>query len=276
MLLCIFVSLFGTMNKKKQAASPDEMNFFEHLEVLRWHIIRSLAAVVVFAIVVFLFKDFVFRHIILAPKYDDFLTYRVICRFIPPLCFQPPDFMLITRELGEEFFVHLKSSFWIGLIMAFPYVFYEFWSFVKPGLYKKEQKAARGIVFVCSLLFVAGVLFGYFIISPFAINFLGNYSVGATKTTTLASYVGYMTMFTLPAGLIFELPVVIYFLAKIGLITAEFMKKYRKHAIVAILVLAAVFTPPDIITQFLIGIPLYILYEISIHIAKRVQAKSEP
>ena len=252
------------------------MNFFEHLEVLRWHIIRSLLAVVFFAVLVFLFKDFVFRHIILAPKYDDFFTYKLVCTYVPSLCMKPPAFMLITRELGEEFFVHLKSSFWIGLIVAFPYVFYEFWKFIKPGLYKKEQKAARGIVLVCSILFMMGVLFGYFIISPFAINFLGNYSVGATKTTTLSSYVSYMTMFTIPAGVVFELPIVVYFLAKIGLITAEFMRTYRKHAVVLILILAAIFTPPDVITQFLIGIPLFILYELSIHIAKRVQPKTKP
>ncbi|MCL4110252.1 UNVERIFIED_CONTAM: hypothetical protein GTU68_030636 [Idotea baltica] len=180
---------------------------------------------------------------------------------------------ILPRLLGEQFLVHIKTSAILGFICAFPYVFWEVWKFIKPGLYKKEQKHARGIVFTCSILFMMGVVFGYFVIAPFALNFLGNYTVGTSvsNSTSLASYVSYMTMFTLPTGIVFELPVVVYFLSKVGLVTPEFMKKYRKHSIVFILVLAAIITPPDIVTQFLIGIPVYILYEISIVISKRVQ-----
>jgi sec-independent protein translocase protein TatC len=160
----------------------------------------------------------------------------------------------------------------LGFVVAFPYVFYEIWRFVKPGLHKNEKNATRGVVFVCSLLFISGVLFGYYVISPFAISFLSNYTVGelTVNAPTLSSYVGYMIMFTLPAGLIFELPIVVYFLAKMGIMGPKTMKMYRKHALVGILVLAAMITPPDVITQFLIAIPLYTLWEISIIIAKRV------
>ncbi|MEL6987572.1 MAG: twin-arginine translocase subunit TatC, partial [Bacteroidota bacterium] len=171
----------------------------------------------------------------------------------------------------------LKVSFWMGIIIGFPYLFYEFWKFVKPGLYEKEIKAARGIVFVCSMLFIIGILFGYFIISPFAISFLSNYTIGdqVASEVTLSSLVNTMTMFTLPVGIVFELPIVIYFLSKIGLVTPEFLKKYRKHAFVVILVVSAIITPPDVITQLLIGFPLYMLYEISIRISKRVQVKAD-
>jgi sec-independent protein translocase protein TatC len=168
-------------------------------------------------------------------------------------------------------------SIWVGLIIAFPFVFYEIWKFIKPGLYQKEQKAAKGIVFVCSILFIFGVLFGYFIIAPFAVSFLASYSVGADVISkpTLSSYVNYLTMFTIPTGIVFELPVFVYFFSKLGLVTPAGMKKYRKHAFIVILIIAAVITPPDVMTQFLIGIPIFILYEISIFISARVEKKAK-
>lgn len=253
-----------------------EMSFLDHLEELRWHIIRSISAIFVIAIAVFLSKNFIFS-ILFAPKQDDFFTYRLFCRISEMTCFGPPEFELITRQLGEQFFTHIKVSLWVGLILAFPYVFWEIWKFIKPGLYKNEVKAARGIVFYCSILFILGVLFGYYIISPFAITFLAGYSVGseALSKPTLSSYVNYMTMFTIPTGVVFELPIFVYFFSKIGLLTPALMKKYRKHAIIIILILAAIITPPDIMTQFLIGIPIFILYEIGIFISARVQKKAQ-
>jgi sec-independent protein translocase protein TatC len=252
-----------------------EMSFLDHLEELRWHIIRSIAAIFIIGIGIFLMKTFVFEHIIFAPKKASFATYQFFCSISEVTCFKPPEFDLIVRQLGEQFFVHIKVSLWLGLIIAFPYVFWEIWRFIKPGLYDKEQKAAKGIVFYCSLLFILGVLFGYYVIAPFAITFLAGYQVGETaiNSPTLSSYVNYLTMFTVPTGLIFELPIVVYFLARVGLISPEFMKQYRKHAIIIILILAAVITPPDVLTQFLIGIPLFILYEISIIICRRVVKK---
>jgi sec-independent protein translocase protein TatC len=252
---------------------PDEMSFLEHLEALRWHIIRAGASILVVAVAVFLAKTFVFDVIILGPTNQDFLTYRWFCKLGPQFCFYPEGLQIITRDISEQFLCHIKVSVWLGLIAAFPYVFWEFWRFIKPGLYDKERNAARGVVLICSLLFILGVLFGYYIISPFAITFLSSYSVSdkIANTTTLSTLVNSMTMFTIPTGLVFELPVVIYFLAKVGLVSASFLKTYRRHAIVVILIVAAIITPPDVITQLLVTIPLYSLYEVGIIIAKRVE-----
>jgi len=250
-----------------------EMSFLDHLEELRWHIVRSVASIFVFGIITFLAKDFVFNILIAGPKSDWFPTYRMLCGMTDGLCFTPPKFDLITVGLGESFIVHLKASFFLGLTISFPYIFWEMWKFIKPGLYSNEKQAARGMVFICSFLFLLGVCFGYFVVAPVAVSFLAGYDVGAISTVSITSYVNYLTMFTLPVGIIFELPVLVYFLAKVGLISAAFMRKYRRHAIVLILVLAAFITPPDVVTQFLIGIPLFFLYEISIIIAKRMEAK---
>ncbi len=256
--------------EKPVPAKGKEMSFLEHLEELRWHIIRAVISIAIFAIAIFVAGDLVFKYVILAPKEASFVTYQFICGLSEQLCFHPPEFDLITRELGEQFIVHLKVSAVLGVVIAFPYIFWELWRFIRPGLYAAEQKAARGIVLICSLLFLSGVLFGYFVIAPFAITFLASYNVGAVSAPTLASYVNYMTMFTLPTGIVFELPVVVYFLSKIGLVTPDFMRAYRRHAFIIILILAAIITPPDVITQMLIGAPLYLLYEISIVISKRV------
>lgn len=253
----------------------NEMSFLEHLEELRWHLVRSAASVVIFGILTFLGGKRFFEFIMISPKTDEFFTYRMICKLSETLCFGPPKLDLIAVELGEQFIVHFKFALMFGIVLSFPYIFWEFWRFIKPGLYPNEKKAARGIVLICSLLFLSGVFFGYYIISPFAITFLGSYDLGAVSTTSLSSYVNYMTMFTLPVGIVFELPIVVYFLSKIGLVTPEFLKSYRRHAFVVILILAAVITPPDVVTQFLIGVPLYFLYEVSIVISKRVIAKQE-
>jgi len=265
------------MEDKQENTTEKEMSFLDHLEELRWHLIRSLISIVIFGIIVFLFKDLVFDKIILAPKKNSFATYTFFCNLSAATCFGPPEFKLLPRELGEEFFTHLKVSIWLGIVLSFPYLFWEIWKFIKPGLYPNEQKAARGMVFICSSLFLLGVLFGYYVISPFAITFLAGYTVSpeVISSPTLASYVSYMTMFTIPTGLIFELPVVVYFLSKIGLITPQFMKKYRRHSIIIILLMAAFITPPDVVTQFLIAIPIFILYEVSIIISRRVHKKNE-
>lgn len=253
-----------------------EMSFLEHLEELRWHIVRSLVSVVVFAIVVFFLKDFIFDTVIFGPKHESFPTYHFFCHMaelihVPSICFKPPDFDFVTPVFGELFITHIKVSIVLGIVASFPYIFWEFWTFFKPGLYEKERKVTKGIVTICSTLFLMGILFGYFVISPFAIKFLAGYQIqGVAATPSLASFVNYMVMFTLPAGMIFELPIVVYFLSKIGLVTPEIMRKYRRHSIVLILILAAIITPPDVVTQFLIGIPLYILYEASIFVSARV------
>lgn len=256
----------------------DEMSFMDHLEELRWHIIRSLGAIAVGGTILFLFHDWFFNNVFLGPSRSDFISYQWFCNWSKQLqlgealCFTIPEFQIQATGFAEQFITAIKVSFIGGFVLAFPFVFFEIWKFVAPGLYDSERKATRGIVVICSLLFTLGILFGYFIVSPFATNFLMGFqaSTNVVNAPTLSSFVGYMVMFTLPAGVIFELPIVVYFLAKMGIVTPEGMRKYRRHAIIGILLLAALLTPPDIITQFLIGIPLYILYEISIFIAARM------
>jgi sec-independent protein translocase protein TatC len=189
------------------------------------------------------------------------------------MCFTPPKFDIITRELGEVLMQHMYIAFWLGVIGAFPIVFWEFWKFISPGLHEKERKAVRGVVVICTALFLLGVAFGYYIIAPFSISFLASYTVeGIVQVSpTLDSYTTYMTMFTIPTGLIFEMPVVAYFVAKIGLLGTKFLRAYRRHAIVIILIVAAIITPPDVVSQTLVAIPLYLLYEVSILVVARVQ-----
>jgi Sec-independent protein secretion pathway component TatC len=200
-----------------------EMSFFDHVTELRKHILRAVAAIAVFAAVCFVNKDFVFNTLIFGPRNADFVTYRIICDFShwsgagDAMCFTPPAFNLITRQLGEVLMQHLYVSFWLGVVCAFPFIFWEIWRFIRPGLHDHEQRAVRGIVAVCSLLFLFGVAFGYFIIAPFSISFLAGYTLeGLEVAPTLDSYVTYMTMFTLPMGLVFEMPVMAYFFPKSG------------------------------------------------------------
>ncbi len=258
-----------------------EMSFLDHVEELRWHIIRSCVSVLVFTIAAFAASTPIFKHIIFAPRDPDFLFYRTVCWLSNAvglgdrLCLVPKDFDLQGLQMGEAFITSIKVALMIGIATSVPYIFWEIWRFIKPGLLDSEKRAARGFVFVCSILFFSGVLFGYYIISPFTINFLVGYEVeGVVSNPSFASYINYMIMFTLPTGLVFQLPVVVYFLSKIGIVTPEFMRKYRRHAFILILLLAAIITPPDVITQLLIGFPLYILYEASIFISKRVHKKN--
>lgn len=275
-------SIFPKKRTEATAQPEDEMSFLDHLEQLRWHILRSLSWIMVFAIGAFVAKDFVFKQIIFAPRYSDFFSYKVMCDFAKMfgmeavLCISPPEFLVQGVGFGELFVTHLKVAFFIGLVVAFPMVIFEIWKFIKPGLYEKERKAARGFVVICSILFALGVLFGYYVIAPFSITFLAGYEIdGAVAAPTLESYVNYMVMFTLPVGIVFELPVLVYFFSKIGLVTPDFMRTYRRHAIVVILLVAAIITPPDVVTQFMVGIPLFVLYEISIIVSARVVKQME-
>ncbi len=259
-----------------------EMSFFDHINELRKHIMRAALAISVIAVVCFINKDFVFNTIIFGPRNPDFPTFRVLCSFShaiglgDAICFVPANFQLITREFGEVIMQVLYVSFWLGVIGAFPLIFWEFWRFVSPGLHEHERKSVRGIVAICSALFLLGVLFGYYVIAPFSINFLAGYTLdGVQVAPTLDSYVTYITMFTIPTGFIFEMPIAAFFFARMGLIGTAFLKKFRRHAIVVILIVAAIITPPDVISQTLVAIPLYMLYEISILVVARVQRKRQ-
>ncbi|TNE47189.1 MAG: twin-arginine translocase subunit TatC [Bacteroidetes bacterium] len=259
-----------------------EMSFFEHIAELRRHILRSVVAIAVVGTVCFINKDFIFHTLIFGPRNPDFPTYQFLCHISQAiglgekLCFTPIEFTIITRQLGEILMQHLYVSFWLGFIGAFPFILWEFWKFIQPGLHESERRVVRGVVGICSLLFLVGVGFGYFVIAPFSINFLAGYSIdGAQVSPTLDSYVTYMTMFTIPTGLIFEMPVVAYFLTKIGVVGYRSLQSFRRHAVVVILIVAAIITPPDVVSQTIVGIPLYFLYEVSILVSKRVQKRRE-
>lgn len=257
-----------------------EMSFFEHLEELRWHILRAAVAVTMAGVVLFIFQHWFFDTVVFGPTHKDFFSYRVICNLShaiglgDAMCFSPPEFRKQAIGFGEAFITSISTTFAAGFIAAFPYVFWEIWRFISPGLYPNERRAARGVVFVCSLLFLMGVGFGYFVIAPFAVNFLVGFTIpGVENTPTLDSYISYMIMFTLPMGLVFELPILVFFLAKVGLIGPDTMRTYRRHAIVVILILAAFLSPPDAVSQVLIAGPLLGLYEVSILVAAREAAR---
>lgn len=254
-----------------------EMSFLEHLEELRWHVIRALAAVVVFTIAAFAMARWIFENIIFAPARVDFPTFQFLCRLgdaigSEGLCVQDIPFLVQSRNMTGQFTMHIMSSFVIGLVIAFPYVVWEFWRFIKPGLQASERKYSRGAVSSVSILFFLGVAFGYYIIAPWMVYFLSNYSISdmIVNEFDITSYVSTVVMLVLGSGLLFQLPVVIYFLTKFGIVTPEFLRKYRKHSIVIILIIAAVVTPPDPLSQTLITIPLYLLFEISVLISASV------
>lgn len=251
-----------------------EMSFLDHLEELRWHLIRAVASILIFGIIAFLSKDFVWGTLILGPSKTDFWSYRALCaigEFLNSdvLCIKELPFILQSRQMTGQFTMHITSSFVIGLICAFPYAFWEFWRFIGPGLYPKERKVTRGAVFFVSILFISGVLFGYYIVSPLSINFLSNYQVNPTilNEFDIQSYVSTISMLVLACGLMFQLPVVVFFLSEAGFVTPAMMKQYRRHAIVVILIISAVLTPPDVVSQTLMALPMIVLYQISIYIS---------
>jgi sec-independent protein translocase protein TatC len=267
---------------KNWKKAQGEMSFLEHLEELRWHIIRSILAVVIFMVVAFMFKNLIFDTIILAPKNSQFITNRLLCGLghlvnTNLLCINTQPFNLINIKMSGQLTTHIAVAMVAGVILAFPYILWEFWRFLKPALHSNEKKHTRGAVLSASLLFFAGVLFGYFLLTPLSIHFLSRYEVSAdvTNQINIRSYIGTLSSICLATGLVFELPIITFFLTKIGLVTPAFMRKYRKHSIVVIVVLAAIITPPDIFSQILVCFPLLILYEISIMISKRVMRKKE-
>ncbi len=263
------------MNKK-----VNEMSFLDHLEELRWHLIRCILAILVIAIVAFVMKDFIFNTIIFAPKDPQFVTYRFFCSVskllhAEGLCITEIPFTFQSLAMAEQFSVHIWTSLTFGFIVAFPYIIHEFWVFISPGLYSSERKNAKVFIVISSLLFFLGVAFGYYVVTPLSVNFLGSYSVSdqVARNIKIGSYIALLRSSVLASGLIFELPIVIYFLSKMGLVTPAFLKKYRKHALVIVLIIAAIITPPDIISQIIVAIPILILYEISIKISSIVEKR---
>ena len=260
-----------------------DMSFLDHLEVLRWHLVRSAIVIILFTIVAFAFKGFVFDTVILAQKSANFWTYQLFCKFShligngDALCMEDMNFSLINITMSGQFSLHIMVSIVAGVILAFPYILFEIWRFITPALEKNEKRNALGLVFSGSILFTLGILFGYYFVSPLSVQFLGNYTVSSQvlNQITLGSFISTVTTVTLVCGLVFQLPLIVFFLSKLGLLTPDFMRKYRKHAVVVTLVLSAIITPPDVSSQVLLTIPLLILYELSIFISKMVVKKTK-
>lgn len=255
--------------------TSNEMSFLDHLEDLRWHLIRITLSVVIAGSVAFIFSRWIFDVVIFGPKSMDFPTYKYLCKLSNFLnvestfCSEAFPFTIQSRTMGGQFSADIWTSIFAGIIIAFPYIIYQLWSFISPGLLENERKNSRGFIVISSLLFFMGVLFGYYVITPLSINFLGTYSVSSeiSNQFDISSYISLVRSSSIAAGLIFELPIIIYFLTKAGIVTPESLKKYRKHAIVGVLIVSAVITPPDVASQVIVAIPILILYQVSIYIS---------
>lgn len=270
------------LSKRSSGAGEEgEMPFTDHLEHLRWHLLRSVAAIIIAAVVVFANIDWIFDEIILGPAKPDFWSYKALCSLAhaietPSLCLKEIKLSFQNIQLTGQFMISFSSSLMIGFIVAFPYVFWEIWRFVKPALKATELKMARGIVFWTSILFFLGVLFSYYIIVPFTVNFFANYTLSDKfqNIITIENY--YNTLFDviLGMGLVFQLPILVYFLSKIGLVTPQFLREKRRYAIMIIVVLSAIISPPDMFSLFFIAIPLTLLYEVGIMLSVRIAKKN--
>ncbi|WP_258540743.1 twin-arginine translocase subunit TatC [Parvicella tangerina] len=263
----------------EEPKNDKEMSFLGHLEELRWRLVKSVAAILVVAIVLFIFRKEVVDTVFMSMKEVNFPTYNFFCWLShtvgagDELCANKISINTQSISPTGQFSVSMYFSFIGGFIVMFPFVFYQIWSFIRPALKETEFKVAKGSVFWASILFLLGVAFGYFVVSPLAVQFFGSFHVsdGVTNNFTINSYLSLITTTTLFSGLFFELPMVIMILTKLGLVSSGFLKKYRKHALVIVLIVSAVITPPDVISQVLVAIPVMLLYEIGIVVAKRIE-----
>ena len=273
-------SFFKKLRGAAEQNAP-EMSFIDHLEALRWHLVRAVAVWLTASIAIFVYVDWVFDNIIYAPARSSFVTYRTLCdlshklRLGEALCMPPVDMQLMGNTVSGPFMSAISISLIGGLIISFPYLFFELWKFIKPALSPKEVRYSRGSIFWVSLCFFTGAFFGYFLLAPFTFNFLANFKLGSTGAylymPTLDDYIGTITNIILGCGISFELPVIAYVLAKVGVVTGAFLRKSRKYAFVIILIVSAVITPsPDWTSQLIVAVPLLLLFELSIKIASRV------
>lgn len=256
-----------------------EMTFLEHLEELRWHIIRAVGSIVIFAVLAWVYREWIYGVVILGPSKPEFWTYQMMCKVghmmgTDGLCVESINFKLQNIEVGGQFKIALTTAGIVGLLFAFPYAFLEIWRFIKPGLKISEKKAARGAVFFVTLLFFSGVLFGYYVVTPLVINFLANFTLDESIVNefNIKSYISTIATLTIACGVAFQLPIVIFVLSKAGIVTPAFMREYRKHSVVVILIVAAIITPsPDIFSQVIVALPLFVLYEVGIFVSARVE-----
>jgi len=257
-----------------------EMSFWGHLDVLRRTLFRIAMVVGLLMVVVFINKSLVFDTLLFAPRTSDFILYQWLCALgqwldFPAICEQHFSLDIININVAGQFLTHLSMSFWIGFVLAFPYIIWEIWRFISPALYKKEQRAVKKAFFFASFLFFTGVAIGYLLLFPIVIRFFGTYQVSeiVPNTIDLSSYTGMFIVLILTMGIFFELPMLMYILSHIGIINRKFLKKYRRHAIVLMFVLSALVTPTDLLSLFIVAIPLCLLYELSIFICKKESTK---
>jgi len=256
----------------------NEMSFLDHLEDLRWHLIRAVSGIMIVATIAFIFSRSIFKLIIFAPLKMDFPTYSLLCKagqlikVDTTFCGETLPMIIQNRTMAGQFSADIWTAIFAGFIIAFPYVIYQLWKFISPGMHPNERRHSRGFIIICSFLFFTGVLFGYYIVTPLSINFLANYSISdvVDNQIDISSYISLIRSAALASGLVFELPIIIYFLTKIGLVTPQFLKTYRKYALVIVLILSAIITPPDIASQVIVAIPILILYQVSIYISSLV------
>jgi sec-independent protein translocase protein TatC len=267
--------------KDKGKTMEAEMSFFDHLEALRWHLVRASIAIVIFTCVVFYYYDWIFANVIMGPGRPTFWTYRKLCELGTALhrsgfCIDKINISLINTEMAGQFTLQINSALLIGITLGIPYLIWEIWRFIKPALHEKERKAATGFVFYACLLFFLGILFGYYVITPMSINFLSSYTVSTQiqNLFTIDSYISSVATLTLATGVVFQLPILVYILSNLGILTPKFMRETRRYAIVIILIIAAVVTPtPDMLTMTVVSIPLFVLYEVSIIVAGLVEKR---
>jgi sec-independent protein translocase protein TatC len=277
------MALLDFLNRRKKN-SADEMSFIDHLEELRWHLIRAVIAILVGAVIVFIYSDFVVDQVLFAPTRSDFISAKWLCsagRGIgigDALCFSQVDAKFLETTMTGQFIASFTLAFIGGFIVAFPYIFWEFWRFVRPALSGKELKQTRGVIFWVSFLFFLGVAFGYFILTPFMVNFYFNYKLSEQIQImpTFSDYLENLIYTTVGIGILFQMPLLVMVLARIGIVTAKFLRKYRKHAFVLIIIAAAIITPStDPFSLTIVTIPLYVLYEASIAVAARINKRQD-
>ena len=264
---------------KKGQEEKAEMSFVEHLEVLRGHLFRSALAIAAGAIVFIVYNEFFVREVLMGPTHADFPTYKWLCKaghaigLGDAMCMKDIGLKMQSTSVSGQFSMYFTLIFVGGIIVAFPYIFWEFWRFVRPALTKKELSKTRGVIFWVSLLFFLGILFGYFVIAPYTVNFFANFQLDENieNRWTITSYIDTLVPLILGTGLAFQLPLVMFFLAKVGLMSPSFLRRNRKYAIVVILILSGIITPPDVISQVICTIPLMLLYEISIWLTVKVE-----
>ena len=271
------MSLDQPFYEEEYGANDKEMGFLDHLEALRWHIVRCVLAILIFACVAFGFINILFDDILMGPAKPSFWTYRMLCKYLgDSFCIKDIGFKIINTDLSGQFTKHIMTSLMTGVILGFPYILWELWRFVAPALKGRERKNTSKIVGAGSILFLVGLVFGYYFITPITVQFLGSYRISAyiQNYIDMESYLDTVVMMTFCSGIVFELPMIVFFLARAGILSAKTMRQYRRHAILAIIVLSAIITPGGDITSLLVlSIPFYILFEASIIVAAAVYRK---